>query len=262
MRRFLRHCADLGGGGGGGSTLTPAQVSGLVLWIDATRITGQLDGSAMSLWPDESGLGNTVTQANTGKQPVYHTNVFGSLPAVFFAGSPRCMVGPPTLAATFSGVSLPWSVVSVIQATSFPTGLVTTAIASLANTSTNPPTRSVGVTNFGPTDNRWDHDQRNDANIDTPTFGTPSDLSPHVVSDVFDGLNASVYVDGARTVFGSPPVSQTTYNSLGIGTRERSADSQFWIGYIAEVAIYNRSIDAFTRRRLEVGLAEKWGVPR
>lgn len=264
MRRFLQRLPDnppTVPGMYGAGNLVPTQVSGLVLWIDATTITGQVDGSALASWPDQSGLGNNVTQANTGKQPIYHTNIFGTKPAVFFSGSPHGMVGPPALAATFSGISKPWTVVSVAWATAFPTGLVTVAIASLANTGSNPPTRSVGMTNFAVGNNTWDHDQRNDANVDTPAFGKQSDLNPHVISDVFDGVNANVYVDHTIVVGDAPPVSQTTYNSLGIGTRERSADSQFWIGYIAEVAIFNRALDRLTITRLERTLSQKWGVP-
>lgn len=65
---------------------TPAALPGLLLWLDASRITGKSDGDSVSQWDDLSGNSNHWAQATSSKQPTYQTNELNGLPIVRFDG--------------------------------------------------------------------------------------------------------------------------------------------------------------------------------
>lgn len=78
-----------------GAPWTPAQLGGLVLWLDNSLIT--LNGSNVSAWPDQSGAGNHFTQANAALQPAYvssETDFPVPQPAVNPNASTERLVGP------------------------------------------------------------------------------------------------------------------------------------------------------------------------
>lgn len=78
------------------STFSPASIPGLQLWLDASKIVGLNDGDAVGTWVDSSGNSRNYTQATGSKQPIYKTNIRGSLPVVRFDGV------DDVLAATYS----------------------------------------------------------------------------------------------------------------------------------------------------------------
>jgi hypothetical protein len=53
---------------------SPADLAGLVHWLDASALTGLTDGAPMSTWPDLSSSGLTAT-ATGGGRPVYRAGV-------------------------------------------------------------------------------------------------------------------------------------------------------------------------------------------
>lgn len=70
----------------GGSAWSPANLPGLLLWLDAGRITGLNDGDSVSQWNDVSGNANHWSQATVSKQPTYETNELNGGPIVRFDG--------------------------------------------------------------------------------------------------------------------------------------------------------------------------------
>ena len=62
---------------------TPADITGLALWFDASKITGLSDGDAVTAWADSSiNARNAVNKVGT---VTYETNVINSLPVVRLA---------------------------------------------------------------------------------------------------------------------------------------------------------------------------------
>lgn len=84
-----------------GAPFTPASVSGLQAWYDASAIVGKVDGDAMSSWTDRSGNGLHLVQATGAKQPLYKLGIINSLPAVRFDGTDDLM----SVAAGFNDLS-------------------------------------------------------------------------------------------------------------------------------------------------------------
>lgn len=69
---------------------TPAQLPGLVLWLDAaTGVTTAQ--SKVSAWADQSGKTNNATQATAAQQPTLVTGVINNHPVVRFDGSTMAM---------------------------------------------------------------------------------------------------------------------------------------------------------------------------
>lgn len=64
------------------ASFTPADLSGLALWLKADAITGLADGEGVATWPDSSGNGWDATQATEANQPTYQTNEQNGLPGV------------------------------------------------------------------------------------------------------------------------------------------------------------------------------------
>ena len=62
-------------------------IPGLRQWYAADKLPVVADGTAVGLWPDSSGNGFDVTQANSSFKPLYKTNVFKGMPALLFDGS-------------------------------------------------------------------------------------------------------------------------------------------------------------------------------
>lgn len=72
--------------GGGAAAFSPASITGLQLWLDASQITGLNDGDAVATWPDLSGNARDYTQGTASKRPTYKTSIRGALPVVRFDG--------------------------------------------------------------------------------------------------------------------------------------------------------------------------------
>lgn len=65
----------------------PSPYGTVLAYFNAAAITGKVDGGQISQWDDLSGNARHLTQATSGLQPLYKTSIFGSDPAVRFAGS-------------------------------------------------------------------------------------------------------------------------------------------------------------------------------
>lgn len=65
---------------------TPGQISGLVMWYDASQIAGISSGASLSVWTDLSGSGSHLTSSGATRQPVYVSGVTNSLAVVRFNG--------------------------------------------------------------------------------------------------------------------------------------------------------------------------------
>lgn len=76
----------------------------LELQLDARDIVGLSDGDPVTTWTDGSASGNDVTQATSGRRPVYKTNIIGSNPVVRFASANDKSLYA-TLASSWSGYS-------------------------------------------------------------------------------------------------------------------------------------------------------------
>lgn len=72
----------------GRNTLSPLEVTGMQLWLDATTITGIANGAAVATWNDLSGNGRNASQSTGSLQPLYQSSYanLNNRQAVLFDG--------------------------------------------------------------------------------------------------------------------------------------------------------------------------------
>lgn len=98
------HSVSFRGSSEGSSAWSPASIPGLILWLDASRITGLNAGDAVTTWADLTGNGWDATQATASKKPTYQ--VVSGLPVVQTDGIDDWLAttGPDLSATTYTVV--------------------------------------------------------------------------------------------------------------------------------------------------------------
>jgi len=85
---------------------TPAQLTGLALWLDADDASNiTLNGSNVSQWDDKSGNGRNVSQATAAFQPTYLATGFNGKPTLQTDGGDVLELGVTSLGRNVSGLT-------------------------------------------------------------------------------------------------------------------------------------------------------------
>src|SRR2546426_3011074 len=61
-------------------------IPNLKVWLDASQLTGLVDGDPVGTWADQSGNGYDATQSVAAKKPTYKTNILNARPVVRYDG--------------------------------------------------------------------------------------------------------------------------------------------------------------------------------
>jgi hypothetical protein len=72
--------------------ITPASISGLLLWLAADRLSGFNDGDLVTSFTDQSGAGNHAVGAGAAR-PTYKTAIANGLPVLRFAAAQTMVTG-------------------------------------------------------------------------------------------------------------------------------------------------------------------------
>jgi hypothetical protein len=79
----------------------PSDISGLVEWLDASQITGKVDGDSVSTWVDATGHGYDATAV--GGSPTYKANILNGRPVLrFVAANGQKMRAHPTVGLPYT----------------------------------------------------------------------------------------------------------------------------------------------------------------
>jgi hypothetical protein len=101
---------------------SPSMLTGLVLWLDASKGITVAAGAKLDQWTDQSGQGNSARQTTAASMPTYNTNVVHALPAVTFDGT-------VTFLSVADATSMEWGVADY--------AMVVVGRSANANTDTN-----------------------------------------------------------------------------------------------------------------------------
>lgn len=88
---------------------SPADLTGLHGWWDASQIAGAVDNTTIASWPDLSGNGRNFAQATAGTRPTYLANQLGAGPAVNFSGAQWMST------AAFTAMAQPYTIFAVAR---------------------------------------------------------------------------------------------------------------------------------------------------
>jgi hypothetical protein len=224
-----------------GQPWNPHALSGLILWL-RTDIGITLNAGNVSAWADQSGAGNSVTQATPGNQPAFVASGGpNNVPYLSLVGGANVhgLVGAATigaqpleyLIAARSTVSLPPNTAYLID---FSTNVNTV----FQNSATNVVDQFDGTT-IG--------------NGVTVTIG-----SDFILDSFFSGASSQQTLNGGAPVSGSnpgvtAPSAPPTVGNSGLLTRE-------WGGRIYEIAVYNRQLLAAERLAITRYMGARYGV--
>lgn len=215
---------------------TPADITGLELWFDATQITGKTDGQAISQWDDESGNDDHLVQGTGDNQPLYKTGIQNSLPAVLFDGS-NDRLDIATIAADTSRT------VFIVAKQSANTGNAT--VLSLG-------TNACIMNATGPWG--WSTNAAS-ANV---SLGGATTTCGCVTAKVNSNASLDGYLNDGTATNLDPNDQVGTSTTLRIGGR--TDGTRPWNGYVMEIVVYNTALSDSDREMVADYLGEKWGL--
>jgi len=228
---------------------------GALLWFQADAISGLTDGSAISTWPDSSGLNHHATGSGATR-PLYQENVINGLPAVQFIGASGTYLDLP---AFFTGTETAAELIMLVSATNDPGVNPYFGAWRFAGTSVG-----AGIVNLYPFSDGNIYDQF--CSTQRPNMASPSALlKSFMVYNLRSTTN--VYIANFNGVSFYSSVSNTfttAASGTDMGTARRigrSGASNYWFdGYICEILVFNRILGTSERQSVWDHLYEKWGL--
>lgn len=213
--------------------------SGLILWLDASKIAGITSGTSLSAWTDTSSSANHVSNSLVTQQAKYFTASSPTgLPTVRFTTNAGCFYR----CLSVGTVAQPYTLIS---AASFNAngannvimfdGLTGTGRASLFALSSGSGAFYCGAPEL-------DH--------------TQSIRGWHTVSVLINSVSTF-------RVSGSAITGSVGNNSIGSGFMLGASEvpDSFFTGDVGEVLLYNRNLTAVEVAQAESYLSAKWGAP-
>lgn len=224
-------------------------IANLYTWYRADK--GVTTATGVSLWADQSASLKDGTQATAGSQPVYNTtsNLINFNPDLGFDGTNDVIANSAISHTATNGEDF----FAVVLPNSVPGGFHDIiGLGTLANTNT--------ATELRYNSNRIEHL----ANNGTAQFVTNPAASNGIVQ-IANGYRsntgaANLLLNGTTVASGT--ITQLPVaNYLNIGARRAAAANSFFFnGQIAEVAIYNRQLNTAEREKVASYLAIKYGI--
>jgi hypothetical protein len=220
------------------AAFSPADVTGLKVWLKADAITGKVNADPISQWDDSSGTGNHVVQATGGNQPTYRTNVVNSLPVVRFDGSDDFL----EVAALAAAIPVPYVVFCV--------GKISTDKDFNRFYG-----ESGGSANLG-----LDADNTGQVYIyngSVSQIAASNGAAFHIYTVKWNGASSTAGVDTATLGAENPGTTDSQLDGLRVGMNGGGTPLA---GDIAEILVYDNVISAGNTTNVVAYLGTKYGI--
>ena len=250
------------------SAWTPANLTGLALWLDADDAsTITLNGSTVSQWDDKSGNNYHVSQANAANQPRYVAAGMNGKPALNNENGRYLQRGTTPMFSNVAGATI----VAVYQPTLPLTGAVGNGMVVFLNNGATAGGTRLGLT---PTPSPGTAGTYSIAGrrLDAESYATVSSLTSLTADPVVWVANAdyanaqtNTWLNGTADIAGAPfQTAGNTSNtdSLGIGlfSRPNGGLDTYDDTRLSEGLLINATLSTTNRQKLEGYLAWKWGL--
>ena len=230
-------------------TFSLTSIAGCQLWLDASDTSSMSfsSGSNISQWRDKSGLNNHATGVNS---PVLTANSINTYQAIVSATN-QYFTGPTSVTGTTVTVFAVAKTTKTMPNASLDQRLV--SLANGANVDYGRADGTIALFNQGATSTiaTW----RISGPIASSTITTNA---PFQAVSKYDGTNGFLWKDGTS---GGSSASSGTFavTKYGIGN-QANPTTEYWLGSIGEVLVYNVSLGDTVRQQIEGYLAWKWGI--
>ena len=227
------------------SNVNPTITANCIMWLDgADTSTLLLSGSNVLQWNDKSGNNNNASQSNATYQFTWNSNVQNSKGALYTGTGVGYMTVP--------NIAVP----------------VTNTIFIVAYTTVASPSSGCAISSASDIQMRLNATTASSwINLgNSSSWYTASSIygvgSMTIISWTENSTSAVIYGNGNKG--GSNTGSFVGYTGIVLGSNnfvtQAASTSQPWLGYIAEVLVYNRVIPNAQRQYIEGYLANKWGL--
>lgn len=246
------------------TSFSPSILPGLVLWLDGNDPAGNgiqpTTGSKIATWVDKSTAVHNFTQGTVLPQPVFNSNVVGTLGSIFFNGSQH-MECPYTPDFNTRDISI------------FIVGTLTTSLqndfsAMMASRGFNGNTYGFTFYNLpsssspsngwelqlGSNSGTWNMVDTISGVLNAPTL---SDMQVTGANTANYSINSTLY--GTAPYFSQIDGSQTNQTRIGAGANDGSANF-FWLGNINEIIICTPGLSAGNIAATRTYLKTRWGI--
>lgn len=235
--------------------LAPQEIDGLVLWLSADAIIHP-GGSSIETWPDQSGMGNDATQPNASQRPIVVSGAVNGRPALRFSRSLSQQLYLPT--DDFAGMD-DFANFTAIFVARWTGGVRSGLLGGFRGSNLT----NAGSTVFEISQSTGGLRLRIPTGIDF-TAPTVVDLSRwQVLGAAMDAEagTARIILDGEVVAQQTSSVGQTLlaqYERVPIASSHD--DSRTFGGDIAEVILFNRSLNPVEQAGLAAYLSYKYAL--
>jgi len=238
---------------------TPASISGLQLWLDASDAStlftdsagttaATADGDPVGCWKDKSGNAKNATQPNGTKKPLLKINAKNSKNTIRYDGVDDGMINAVGLTSgTYSGV------IHVFFAASKPTSGGTYFVERQTG-----PCKAFFFWQTGPY-----IESDGSTYAKTMTSGSYSlfNSAGSVVSHITSGTSGSVArVNRSSVTFSSNQYASVSGSSGYILAEREGGQGQRWPGDYFELLVYTKTLTNDEIQNVENYLIDKWGI--
>ena len=237
----------------GGIKFSPASLPSLVLWLDASVITGLSDDDPVTTWADLSGAGLDAVQAVEAKQPKYKTSIINGLPVVRFDGGDALVTSTNDIASDKASVFIVCTVASGGDHILLEHG-TTISVATKPFSLSRGADNKLNALILGAVGYNY--------NLSSLLVNTTPFLACGIFDKSLETKEATQYINGVTG--GTQPIDANntdafgTANSFYIG--ERNGASVYLTGDIGEIIVYNSALSDLNRKKVENYLQRKWGL--
>jgi len=243
-------------------TFSPAQLAGLVLWLDAFDIGTIIEfGGLVFAWNDKSGNANNATQLTTSLQPVTNANTINGKNVITYDGVDDVLdiLANSSIDDLFSGGGSVFSVVNPLTAGGGNFGRIFDKGGETRNFIRDP---SGGKVKYSHTSEFSTLQGSFETVTEEITLGVGNILSmlydnSQVSNTPEFRINRSL-IATSTTIIPIGTASSDAANDLMIGNDAGS--TRTWGGYFGEIIMYDRILTADEITALEGYLSEKWGI--
>lgn len=234
------------------ATFSPTDISGLALWLDASQITGLVDGDPVPSWTDLAGT-NHAAQATSAARPVYKTSIVNSRPVVRFDGVDDQLQTPAF--AFYTGGQY-----TLVAVTKLNAGTETRHVLNSDNNGGTGP-RIFQFRLAGPDLQFIGFSNNNNTNASDTQPATRTNWN--VLSGIRRASNVQAYTNGASngaTALSGTPTGNPRSIAIGNQVIYGQAGNAYLSGDVAEVIVYNTALSDTDHASVVAYLGDKYGI--